>query len=110
VYDCDEFPYGTTQEGGARVGNAQPHLKYISYSHNRVQGGDLKNFFARRLGSPIAGNGCSVRDGEPFLVIPLTPSIAIDWVNQPGVQLVERLVPTQYICSAQRRSGLNPLP
>lgn len=59
--DCDEFPYHSTEQGG-RPAMPLPHLRVISASANRSQGGSLLAF----------GSTCAIPEGGEYLVVPST--------------------------------------
>jgi hypothetical protein len=62
--DCDEFPFFSTQQGGANA-KPRPSLKLINAQQNRRQGGKLSRFYA--------ACGVNVGVGKPFLNVPMPP-------------------------------------
>jgi len=78
---CHEFPFFATQQGGPPPeGAVRPLLGLIDAFDNQSQGGKYGRTFIK---------GCSVQPDDPFLVVPLHPSLG---------------VPTQALCNDQMPS------
>jgi hypothetical protein len=61
--DCDEFPFYSSQQGGG-LAVPTPSLKAIDGVQNQLQGSKYWSFLS----------DCHVRDGDPFLVVPVHAS------------------------------------
>ncbi|WP_250443043.1 NucA/NucB deoxyribonuclease domain-containing protein [Actinotalea sp. C106] len=88
VLDCDEFPFASTQQGGA-LASPPVNLRVLDSDQNQGQG--------RKLAAFYSGAGCDVSDGEEFLVVPLP--------ERPGLPREQQL-PTLAWCN----STLSPVP
>ncbi len=65
VLDCDEFPFASTQQGGATA-SPPVSLRTLDWQQNRAQGSKLQIFYS----TP----GCDVAHGDEFWVVPLPES------------------------------------
>ena len=87
-WDCDEFPYHSTAQGGSATVVPTPHLRLIDPVQNRSQGSDLGTFYNRT---------CNVAQGDLFMVVPVPSELLVtSWVPAVGEHF--ELVPTQHIC------------